>query len=81
MLLVNKEAGTLRRAREVAEFDEFDALIAQQASYSRPLTRKNEQKNACGLSTLSHLLFASAGCARLSVIVACETSGGSEYEM
>ena len=54
MLLVSKEADTLRKVREAAELGELDALIEQQEQYGRRMTQKNkwtnEQKEVYGLS-------------------------------
>ena len=51
MLLVSKEADTLRKLREAAELGELDALVEQQEQYGRRMTQKtNEQKKVYGLS-------------------------------
>jgi hypothetical protein len=42
MLLVSKEADTLRKVREAAELGELDALIEQQEQYGRRMTQKNK---------------------------------------
>ena len=45
MLLVSKEADTLRKVREAAELGELDALIEQQEQYGRRMTQKNKWTN------------------------------------
>ena len=66
MLLVSKEADTLRKVREAAELGELDALIEQQEQYGRRMTQKNkwtnEQKEVYGLSAFFVVQCAANNC-------------------